>query len=255
MLMSGRRSSALTLYTMYDPNDYSDQLHTEAVSPNRPPQFNESTCGYRCGWGCCEPDGGGDGGSDATPTLVGSEDEADTEATEGSALHAGVDASRPTGSHNNRDADIDAAPVVLVDDSQESLQLSQHVLAHGDPIAPCQLNRDHDESVKSLENQADSEPRSSAASDQRSTGSASPYGWDTGIGGWADDSNANRLPGYFCVTPLRLSAQLEHCRGTFASHTMMRDCSMLLDIAGEDWGVHMSVDDWAMYPRLGFPSR
>jgi hypothetical protein len=238
---------------MYDPNDYCDQLHMEAGSPNRPPQFNESTCGYRCGWGCCEPDGGEDGESDATPTLVGSEDEA--EAVEGSALHAEVDASYHTGSHNNREVDIDAAPIVLVDDSEENLQLNQHVFANGNPTAPCQLTWDYDESVKSLENQAGSEPRSSATSDQRSTGSASPCGWDIGIGGWTEDSNANQLPGYFCVTPLRLSAQLEHCRGTVASPMVMQEYSTLLDIAGEDWSVHMSVDDWAMYPRLGFPLR
>jgi hypothetical protein len=248
-LLSRSSATFLPFHTMYDPNGPNDQLQVEEVSANRPPQFKESTCGYRCGWGCCEPDGGGDSESDAAPTLIGSEDE--DEVPEGNTMRAGLDASHHSGSHNDRDA----VPIVLVNDFEESLQLNQHLFAHGDTIAPSRLNWDYDESVNSLGNQAGSEPHSSAASDRRSTGSPSPYGWDTGIGGWTEDSNANRLPGYFCVTPLRLSAQFEHCRGPVASHMVIQDYSTLLDIAGEDWRVHMPVDHWSMYPHSGFPTR
>jgi len=237
---------------MYDPNDYNDQLQAEAVSANRPPQFNESSCGYRCGWGCCEPDGvgGGDSESDTTPTLIGSEDEDET--MEGRVLREELDASHPAELRNSEEVDEEAGPIVIVDDFEESFELNQHLFAPGVPMAPPQPNWDYDESVNSLENQAGSEPHSSAASDRRSVGSASPQGWDNGMGGWTEERN--RFPGYFCVTPLRLSAQFEHCRGSVASHMVSLDLSTLLDFAGEDWRARVLGNDWAMSPCSEFPT-
>jgi hypothetical protein len=121
---------------MYDPNDPNDQMQAEAISATRPPQFNESTCGYRCGWGCSEPDGGGGGGgggddseSDTAPTLVGSEDEDETMGE--TVLREEPGASHSIDSRSNGVVDRDAGPIVLVDVFEESAELSQHFFAPG----------------------------------------------------------------------------------------------------------------------------
>lgn len=70
----------------FDPLDPAYQPQPEAAPSGAPPQFNESCCGYRCGWGCCEPsegdsesDGDGDGNdrsserTSGSTTVVGSE--------------------------------------------------------------------------------------------------------------------------------------------------------------------------------------
>jgi hypothetical protein len=232
---------------MYDPNDYNGQMQAEAVSATRPPQFNESTCGYRCGWGCSEPDGGGGGGdgdseSDTAPTLVDSED--DDEAMEETVLRDAPDASHSIDSRNNGVVDRDAGPIVLVDDFEESAELSQHFLAPGIPMIAPQMNGDYEESVNSLDNQAGSDVHSSAASDRRSIGSASPYGWTVGTGEWTRESKTNHFPGYFSMTPLRLSAQVEHCRGLVASHLVSEDFSTLLDCFAESWRRQLAMNDW-----------
>jgi hypothetical protein len=234
---------------MHDPNN---QMQAEAVSATRPPQFNESNCGYRCGWGCCEPDGGGGGDSesDSTPTLIGSGSGSEDEAMEGMVLREGYEAARSNDSRNNEVVHRDAGPVVAMHDFGESSELNQHVSASRVPMSPPQMNWDYDESESqySLENQVGSESHSSAVSGQRSIGSTSPRGLDY-IGVWTNESKPDRFPGYFSVTPLRLSAQFEHCRGPVAAHMVSRDYSALLDNFGrEDWRARMPVHDWAGFP-------
>jgi hypothetical protein len=243
---------------MYDPNDPNDQMQAEAISATRPPQFNESTCGYRCGWGCSEPDGGGGGGggggdseSDTAPTLVGSEDE---DAMGETVLREEPGASHSIDSRSDGVVDRDAGPIVLVDVFEESAELSQHFFAPGIPMITPQINGDYEESVNSLDNQAGSDVHSSATSDRRSVGSASPYGWTAGTGEWTKESKPNHFPGYFSMTPLRLSAQVEHCRGLVASHMVSEDFSTLLDRFEESWRGQLAMNDWGGPSYSEFPT-
>jgi hypothetical protein len=228
---------------MCDPNDYNDQIQAEAVSATRPPQFNESTCGYRCGWGCCEPDGGGGGGgddsaSDTAPTLVDSEGE--DEAMDEAELRNEPDTSHSIDSRNNGVVDRDTGPIALVDDFQDGAELSQHFFASEIPMITPQMSGDYEESVNSIDGQVGSDIHSSAASDRRSTGSASPYRWTARVGDWIKDSKPDHYPGYFSMTPLRLSAQVEHCRGLVASHGVSEDFSTLLS-----WRGQLAMNDWS----------
>jgi len=222
-----------------EPFEYDDEPHMETVSANRPPQFNESTCGYRCGWGC-EPRGGEDDGggpeSDGTPTLIGSYD---GDAVEGSVTDDVQDGSIPAsprslGEMNEED----------VEAHEQQLLFEHHILADGHVVAIVQPEWNYEESLGSLENQVASEPHSSAASDQRSIGSASPCGWDAGIGEWHDLGKDDKIPENFRVTPLRLSPQDEHCRGQAVSPMVIQDYSSLLNFIEEDWRLRMPPDGY-----------
>jgi hypothetical protein len=212
------------------------------VSAKRPPQFNESTCGYRCGWGCCEPQGGDDSGggntSEGTPTLIGSDDEDAMEWPVGQDV---LDESRPSDSRSPREIDGETNPLELADDLEQNLQLNRQFLTPSNILAPSRSDWNCDQSLDSLEARAATRSHGSVASDRRSVRSISPCGWDAGIGDWQDIHDTNPIPGYFCVTPLRLSPQYEHCRGLAASHMVTQDYSTLLDCVGEDWRVGMPV--------------
>jgi hypothetical protein len=226
----------------HHPFGYNDDLQAEAVSATRPPQFNESTCGYRCGWGCCEPQGGDDGGggnaSEGTPTLIGSGEE---DSMDWPVVQDGLDESNLGGSHSPRDVDGETNPLDLEDPFEQNSHLNRHFLTPDNMFASSQSDWDYDESLDSLEAQATGRSHGSVASDRRSIRSVSPCGWDAGIGDWQNLNDANPIPGHFRVTPLRLSPQYEHCRGPAASHMVTQDYSTLLDSVGEDWGVRMLV--------------
>lgn len=169
-------------------------------------------------------DDGDDGGyeSDVTPTLIGSEDGEDFERTE---LHDEVDA-LPSGA-SAIEGDIEDEPVpVVIDDFEEDILLNLPVPVQAEMFSPEHSEWDYQGSAGSLENQAPSATPSSAASDIRSIGSASPCEY-AGIGACHEMDKAGR--NYFCATPLRLSPYYEHCRGNAASHLVVQDYSMLLE--------------------------
>ncbi|KAH7408378.1 hypothetical protein DE146DRAFT_372227 [Phaeosphaeria sp. MPI-PUGE-AT-0046c] len=219
-----------------DPHTYDEHQEAGTVSPNRPPQFNLSNCGYRCGWGCCEPIGGDDGDdggyeSDATPTLIGSDDE--LERTE---LQDEIDA-LPTGiSDLQRMIENEPAPIVIYD-FEDNILLNLPVPVQAEMFSSEHSEWDYQGSADRLEHESASGNHSSAASDRQSIGSASPSGWDAGMGAWDVMDEAGR--NYFCATPLRLSPYYEHCRGNAASHLVVQDYSMLLEPGVEDFRMRM----------------
>lgn len=233
-----------------DPHAYDEDLQSEAVSPNRPPQFNASTCGYRCGWGCCEPVGGdedgGGYGSDGTPTLIGSDD---------GEIPDEFDALPLVAPELQQDITDDPVPVV-VDDIEDNILLNLPIPTQVEVFSPEQSDGDYQESADSVENQVASEVHSRTPSDRRSIGSASPCGWDAGMdlqvqlmGAWNDmDKTGRVLPGHFCVTPLRLSPYYEHCRGNPASHLITQDYSMLLEIGAEEPRMRMFSHGFTLQP-------
>lgn len=231
-----------------DPHTYEEDLQSETVSPHRPPQFNASTCGYRCGWGCCEPVGGDDEGggygSEGTPTLIGSDD---------GEMPDEMDALPSDALELQQDIVDDPIPLV-VDDIEDDILLNLPIAAQAVVFSPEQSEWDYQESADSVESQVASEAHNSTPSDRRSIGSASPCGWDAGMGAWNEmDKSVRILPGYFCVTPLRLSPYYEHCRGNAASHLVTQDYSMLLETSvGEhrmrmfSQGVTLQPDEWSV---------
>jgi hypothetical protein len=225
------------------PLDYESQQPV-ALSPRRPPQFNESNCGYRCGLGGCEPRDGDD--DDSAPTLVGSEDEDEA--------YAEIPYQEVDDYHQervNEAHEVGPDPIVMMDDFEESLYLSQSVIDQQNSFTQPQLSQTNDESPGSLENQANSEPPSSAASEVGPIDIVPLPGWDAGIGREFD----NELTHHFLVRPLRLSPQYEHCRGPPASHLVIQDYSMLLDVVGDDWRVWMPGNSSALYHNVEYSRR
>lgn len=232
-----------------DVNDNDYQMETQAVSSKRPPQFNEVNCGYRCGWGCCEPQGGdddgggvGDSGTDATPTLIGSDDGIG-ELDEAFPHERFGDPDPPS----LRDHEIgveEPGSTVVFNDTDESLRFHADVTTQGNHSNPSVAASIHDGSLDSSQNEPITRSHSSAGSDAGTIGRVSrnvPY---AGIGAWDE---ANRFPGHFCQTPLRLSPQYEDCRGPPMSHLVTQDYSTLLGPVGYAWGVQRAPVGYAIH--------
>lgn len=178
-----------------------------AISGNRPPQLK--LCGFRCGYGCEEPtdDDGDGGGSDAgsEKTYVESVVQAD------SRLQANY------GDHDDRGGfGEERTNVVLLETGSEDQHLSE-LSEHSD--------EDPSAMSSSLEvGSCASSDQSRAVSNHESVRILTP---GPGIGVWVEDQlrHANRFPleYYFLQTPLRLSAQYEHCRGDSLSHLVVPD--------------------------------
>ncbi|KAH8733100.1 hypothetical protein GQ44DRAFT_696926 [Phaeosphaeriaceae sp. PMI808] len=203
----------------------------ELLSRNRPPQFKDLNCGYRCGWGCCEPcgEGGADSESDCTPTLVGSvEEEAMAMAMEAFLLHEDIEMSPPEIIGGAEDT----LPIASndMDDSQHLWSVTVDQVS----IAPPPSTQDHDESLDSLENEASSGGCDRPSSDARSVKLLPPTGWDAGIGFWGHPvADRFSLDYHFLAKPLRLSPQYEHCRGAAVSHMVAQDDIVLLSSVDE----------------------
>jgi hypothetical protein len=231
-----------------DPVDPDHQMESEAVSSDRPPQFNGSNCGYRCGWGCCEPrggdDDGGGSGSDATPTLIGSDD--DIGVVDLPWQNEDPYELRP--SDSNESPTRGGAPVVLVDGSEEHLQFHRFLHTQRDLFASSAVNQHHNE-LDSLQNEATTRSHSSAASEAGSVLSVSHDGLIAGIGTWDDESEVEHFPGFFRKTPLRLSPQYEHCRGPSMSHLVTQDFSTLLNPIERIWRIPRPATETSYHLR------
>lgn len=236
-------SPTLLVFTMdshYDTNGEAYHPELVAGSPDRPPQFNESSCGYRCGWGCCEPKGGDDdgGGSQSdVPTLVnyGGDDD--------------MAFSLPDADHNAHqraevgvveDLGETAQPIAYVENNMHRHQI---VIVDEDTSLSSHQYQSLDE-ADSLENEASSGPHSVVAFDGRSVEFIMPDEL-IGIRDWIEDfpldypevNEAGQVPSntLFHVAPLRLSFQYEHCRGNPYSHMVVQDDIELPVPAEANW--------------------
>lgn len=220
------------------------EVNSGAAEANRLPQFNESYCGYRCGWGCCEPLNGEGTESNATPTLVGSEDE-----------------HRTTGVSVMPQVEIESPPRTGLP-SHESIQASGvgdgRSMSHGqDSYSSSQLSQYYDRSQESLGIASSSGSRGAVALNSGNAGTMSPRVWLVGAGMWDVNNEADRFPPHyhFLATPLRLSPQYEHCRGHQVSHMVIQDDLVLLDYVEEDWRRRALGVERFLWHGERFPSR
>ncbi|EAT88299.1 hypothetical protein HBI56_124000 [Parastagonospora nodorum] len=218
-----------------DSNPHDRQMEIEAVSSDRPPHLNESNCRYCCGLGCSGPqsgddDGEGGCGSDATSTVVGSDnDVGDLEEP----LHVEeVYEPQPFGPEDSRTSE--RQPGGFTYRSEEDLRFHRFLRAQRSIFISSILNRNRDE-LDSLRNEATTRSHSSASSEVGSADNMSQEGLVAGVGTWGDAIRHDRLPGLFRKTPLRLSAQYEDCRGPSLSHLITQDVTTLLSPNGR-WG-------------------
>ncbi|CBX95283.1 predicted protein [Plenodomus lingam JN3] len=198
------------------------------LSRARPPQLK--LCGFRCGYGCEEPteddgDGGGGGGSDAA-----------SETTLIESIGPQGISQRET---NQRDHD--AHVLDTGSEAQHFTELSEHSDEHG-------LGRSSSLDVASCA----SSDRSRGVSAHGSVRMATP---GPGIGVWADDQlrHVNRFPleYYFLQSPLRLSAQYEHCRGDSLSHLVNPDRPLRVYILEDVCIEYMVGHRDVLVPRMG----
>jgi hypothetical protein len=217
-----------------DPIGYNSQSETGATTSSRPPQYKN--CGFRCGEGCGEPLGGDDegGGSDcdSTPTLVGDDNDQEVYPE---ALHNEFDEIHSV--QVDEGTGVEEDPIIIVDASEEMVYFSRDATSRYNQSAPSQSNQSNSRSPSSLENHAPSEPRSSAASEVGRFDHVSHLETLAGLDDPFSYIPPNRRPPqhYFLGTPLRLSPRYEDCRGHPASHGIVQDYSMLLDVIGDSW--------------------
>lgn len=218
-----------------DPLDPALQPQPE-ISPNRPPQFKESTCGYRCGWGCCEPsdaDGDSDGGgidSEAGTTLLGNEEQnmrMRRNPIQRNFVVRGTP--RPEGLPILGEIERQTGMVILANgyDERASNQESS--------FAPSTRMQEWDGTGNSV-----SEPRSgylsSRHSNARTRGMPSPMSLEFNISNWIEDHAALfPLEYYFSEPPLRLSPQDGPSRGHLVSGRASHDDESMSDILEDAW--------------------
>ncbi|KAF1837516.1 hypothetical protein BDW02DRAFT_130507 [Decorospora gaudefroyi] len=208
-----------------DPSSPSSQPHLDAVSRERPPQFNWKNCGYDCGEGCEKvTEDEGDGGSD-DETAVDLEEVRTSAATSHSGDTRNED--HPgTSSHEDQSLRVahwegSSSPL---DDSSGSLQVG-------------------------LYTHTDRSPELSPGSSARTR---SP---DPGMSYWTAGLTlpvASELPFryFFLQTPLRLSPQYEHCRGEPASHLVVRDRTSLSFLMEQTWRGYTPAYGYISPPRV-----
>jgi hypothetical protein len=228
-----------------DDRDY--QMETQAVSSDRPPQFNEVNCGYRCGEGCCEPQGGDDEGgggrdyqTDATPTLIDSDDGIDE--LDDPFPFENFEEPNPIGPGAHVWEDGDLGSTVFRDNSDETLQVHVHGFAQEDLSSASVIGWVHDDSLDSFQGGFLTRSHSSAASDTGNVEDMSLSGFLDGIGACFDEHQASPFPGFFCRMPLRLSPHYEDCRG----HPF-QDYSALLGPAAHARGVPRVATGYAFH--------
>ena len=193
------------MYEREDSNDLSNQTNMSRLSRNRPPQFNARNCGYDCGYGCSKDEGGG--AESEEETAVGEEENVPSyaEVQDGDSRESedlsGSQASMPNSSTAASDG------TGLEWSSSQDLDGSMSASMLVEPVSP-----------------GDHSPGFPASGSVRSV---SP---NPGIVYWISSTGvASPLPisYYFLQTPLRLSPQLEHCRGDPAFHLVVPDRSRL----------------------------
>ncbi|KNG48015.1 hypothetical protein DDE82_002280 [Stemphylium lycopersici] len=188
-----------------DTNERPNQPQVNTPSPNRPPQFNERNCGYDCGYGCekaSEDEAGGGYSDEETVVEDTNEDMLSNAEFQSESDGEMQDLSSSQGSMPISDGvDWDETCNQLPDANNMSASLMV------EPFSP-----------------ADHSPPASISGSARSV---SP---NPGVVYWVTSLRvATPLPMsyHFLQTPLRLSPQLEHCRGDPTSHLVVPDRSAL----------------------------
>jgi hypothetical protein len=162
-----------------DPIPHDRQMETEAVSSDRPPHLNESNCRYCCGLGCSGPqsgddDGGGGCGSDATSTVVGSDNDVG-DLAEPLPVEE-VYEPQPFGPEDPRTSE--RQPGGFTYRSEEDLRFHRFLRAQRSIFISSILNRNRDE-LDSLRNEATTRSHSSASSEHVARG---PGRWGGHLG-------------------------------------------------------------------------
>jgi hypothetical protein len=229
--------------------DHNYQMDTGTVSPNRPPQFNVVNCGFRCGWGCCERQGGdddggggGDGATDATPTLISSDDGVGE--LDESPPHEDSQGPDFAGSNSHALDDGESGSTLIFDDLGESMQFHEQALAHENPFDLSAAGWYSNNSLDDLRDDFNTTSHSNSASDAASVSSVSRNVCYADIGAW---DAVDQLPGYFCRSPLRLSPRYEDCRGPPLSHRVAQDYSTLLGPVVYAWGLQRAATGCALF--------
>jgi hypothetical protein len=200
------------MYNRDDGNDSPSESNMSTLSPDRPPQFNARNCNYDCGYGCqkdSEDEGGG--AESDEQTVVGEEEE---------------------NVHPYEDAEVQ-------DESSrefEDLSGSGEWMPNSGAATPNSTGIQSSSSQDSGDDMFASmvvEPVSSGDHSPviANSGSARSVSPNSGHVFWV----AAPLPisYYFLQTPLRLSPQLEHCRGDPASLVVVPDRPRLRYVMGQ----------------------
>ncbi|KAH7086816.1 hypothetical protein FB567DRAFT_51805 [Paraphoma chrysanthemicola] len=214
--------------------DTDETYHSEPeVSSNRPPQFNGSNCGYRCGWGCCEPNASDDegGGSESSaPTLV---DPLEDDGRAPSLVDADDDDDDDDDDHDeNAEQQSEVAVVVEAEDGAQTIAYLENNLHH-----PSVSSHRYLSPSGSLEDDASSGAHSDVPCDRRHIIDLTMSDILRGITDRMEDLPFQRPQDdqagpalsrtLFLLPPLRLSAQYEHCRGNPYRHMAIRDDMVL----------------------------
>jgi len=218
------------------------------ISPNRPPQLNESNCSChsRCA-GCSgesEGDGGGTRDGDNDSTLVGSEPDSNADADED--LHLNISPSDGPEDHVVLEA-FEETPTFCdeaiteflaryLSGSEESgFSEHMHLISMDELAAHLRqtCSRGYDDDSISMQNHGGSEDQRSVMSSYAgSVTCATPSQMLRGLGDLFDDDGVLREFPYVGMNrnyfvgvgkPLRLTAQRRNCRGLVASHLVVRD--------------------------------
>jgi len=206
-----------------DELDPSHHQESEAVDSIRPPQFNESYCGYRCGYGCCEPregdsdsDGGG-GGSESdratTTTLIGDEEQNnELRSAPPQQNFVVMGTPRPAGLPILGEIERQTGLVILTNGFDRVVVVSRNTSSNHLPRL-----WGHEYMMASLFSDFSGGYISSRNSNARSRGAPSPMSPGLHIPTWVEDGRIAVLPPeyHFVHPPLRLSPQV----GLADSHT------------------------------------
>lgn len=174
-------------------------------SPSRPPHLNQTVCGCRCGRASGHSRGsdGDDRQDDETLTLIAS-DASDDE--------FGSQSESTLGEHV--DGHLIAGQSAFHGSSSRT---SDSAMDAGHPtFSGAGSESNYSDRADSMVNEPGSDAQSMFTADSRSIHPMSP---GPGIGEWAV------LPYeyYFLARPLRLTPQLQYCRGAVASHLILSD--------------------------------
>jgi hypothetical protein len=209
-----------------DANEAPYQDNPEMLSPDRPPQLNQtaSGCGCRCTTRGIEEEGeGGSKDDDNASTLVDSDSEF-PDSSDGPEPHVSVALFRPSplqGARSISEARTRIGGIFEI--GVEGFRLRQPEV-EAEPLRPHRMPSFYEERTESMRNQHGSEDHSVVASDARSPSSMSP---GPGIGTWIDREFQLRelhfSEYHFLVRPLRLTPQHRYCRGLVTSHMVVPD--------------------------------
>ncbi|KAF2791551.1 hypothetical protein K505DRAFT_419056 [Melanomma pulvis-pyrius CBS 109.77] len=208
----------------YDAHEAPYQISPEILSPDRPPQLNETVngCGCRCGdRGVAEEGDGGSNDGDNTSTLVGSEIALDEEfppSSDGPEQHVNVGTFRASPAEEVRQMNEVQTRFGVFENGAEGFRPTPHMVAMEESLDDGMADSMNNEPPHSSDDQ------SAITSDARSVRCMSP---GPGIGGWIAEefqlNDCHFIEYHFLVKPLRLTPQHRYCRGLVSSHMVVPD--------------------------------